>query len=119
MRIRYVNLEERNKRSLNINRQRCKLWAGVVEGSQEGTVVARARKSDQTQPKKHPLPWTLFWFQAVFPFVLGTTMATESDSTIEQNVSTRVLKLSDKSQYSYVTLCMTQPQELRAVSEAA
>jgi hypothetical protein len=46
-------------------------------------------------------------------------MATESDSTIEQNVSTRVLKLSDKSQYSYVTLCMTQPQELRAVSEAA
>ena len=50
MRIRYVNLEERNKRSLNINRQRCKLWAGVVEESQEGTVVAREKiRSDSTQ----------------------------------------------------------------------
>jgi len=34
-----------------MNRQRCKLWEGVIEGSQEGAVVAREKNSIRLNPK--------------------------------------------------------------------
>jgi hypothetical protein len=73
----------------------------------------------QISTRESPRPWTLFRLQTVTSFVLVTTMATESVSAIALSGATSVLKRSDESQRSYVTLCMWAARRSTTDSEAA